>query len=95
MPWPTPCRARGAAVWNDVRRGADCPEIDAYRQELHDAALTSGQQQADAEEPRGEEAMQQHGKVADREAGVAPDVQQSCPAAFGNSDIYGGAWINR
>jgi hypothetical protein len=88
-------RTYGAAVWNDVRRGADCPEIDAYRQELHNAAVASGQQQADAEEPRGEEAMQQHGKVADREPGVAPDVQQSCPLAFGNSDIYGGAWANR
>jgi hypothetical protein len=88
-------RTYGAAVWNDVRRGADCPEIDAYRQELHDAAVASGARQADAEEPRGEEARQQHGKVADREAGVAPDVQQSCPAAFGNSDIYGGSWANR
>ena len=88
-------RTYGAAVWNDVRHGADCPEMDSYRQELHDAAVASGVQQADAEEPRGEEAMQQHGKVADREPGVAPDVQQSCPAAFGNSDIYGGAWANR
>ena len=51
-----PPRTYGAAVWNDVRRGADCAEINAYRQELHDAAVASGQQQADAEEPRGEEA---------------------------------------
>jgi hypothetical protein len=88
-------RTYGAAVWNDVRRGADCPEIDAYRQELHDAALATGQQQADAEEPRGEEDIAQHGKTAPREPGVAPDVQQACPLAFGNSDIYGGAWANR
>lgn len=88
-------RTYGAAVWNDVRRGADCAEIDAYRQELHDAAVATGARQADAEEPRGEEDKQQHGKLADREPGVAPDVQQSCSAAFGNTDIYGGAWANR
>jgi hypothetical protein len=88
-------RTYGAAVWNDVRRGEDCPEIDAYRQELHDAAVATGQQQADAEEPRGEEDIMQHGKTAPREPGVAPDVQQACPLAFGNSDIYGGAWANR
>ena len=75
--------------------GADCPEIDAYRQELHDAAVATGQQQADAEEPRGEEDREQRGKLAEREPGEAPDVQQNCPTAFGNSDIYGGAWANR
>jgi hypothetical protein len=25
---------------------------------------------------------------------VAPDVQQVCPATFGNSDIYGGSYLN-
>ena len=89
-------RTYGAAVWNDVRRGADCPEMDAYRQELHDAAVTSGAQTADAEEPRGEELAASGGKsAADRAEGVAPAVQTDCPATFGNTDIYGGAWANR
>jgi hypothetical protein len=89
-------RSYGAAVWNDVRNGADCPEVDAYRQELHDAAVASGTQTAEAEEPRGEELAGARGKrTAEREVGEAPDVQRDCPVTFGNSDIFGGAWANR
>jgi len=28
------------------------------------------------------------------EPAVAPDVQQVCPATFGNSDIFGGSYPN-
>jgi hypothetical protein len=82
-------RTYGAAVWNDVRNGADCPAIDAYRQALHDAAVASGTQTAQAEEPRGES---DGDAQPDQEAPSAPAVQQACPAAFGNSDIFGGAY---
>jgi hypothetical protein len=78
-------RSYGMSVWNDVRNAADCPAIDEYRQDLHDEAVATGQQTAEAEEPRGES---EEGE--DPAAGpVAPDVQQVCPATFGNSDIYG------
>jgi hypothetical protein len=73
-------RSYGAAVWNDVRNGADCPAIDRYRQGLHDEAVATGAPTAEAEEPGG---------GADQEAPSAPAVQAECPAAFGNSDIYG------
>jgi hypothetical protein len=56
-------RTYGAAVWNDSRRGADCPAIDTWRQ-----ALQNGQ------------------------SPPAPAPQQDCPAAFGNSDIFGGTY---
>ena len=71
-------------MWNDVRNAADCPAIDAYRQDLHDEAVATGQPTAEAEEPRGES---EEGEDAD--APVAPAVQQVCPANFGNSDIFG------
>jgi hypothetical protein len=90
-------RDYGAAVWNDVRAAADCTEIDEYRQELHDAAVATGEQTAEAEEPRGEELAAQHGgrpNAEEREEGEAPDVQQVCPLTFGNTDIFGGSWAN-
>lgn len=50
------------AVWNDVRNGADCPAIDAWR-----ASLEAG-----TPIPR-------------------PAPESACPAAFGNTDIFGAA----
>jgi hypothetical protein len=83
-------RNYGAAVWNDMRNGADCPAVDAYRQALHDEAVATGQQTAEAEEPRGESSGEAE---ADDPAGPQPPApQQQCPANFGNSDIYGGAF---
>jgi hypothetical protein len=84
-------RDYGAAVWNDVRDAADCPAIDEYRQELHEEALASGQQTAEAEEPRGEVERDKPNQGEDEPA-VAPDVQQVCPATFGNTDIFGGSY---
>jgi hypothetical protein len=58
----------GAGVWNDVRNGADCPAIDAWRA----AAQTA---------------------IEDGTAVPAkPAPQQDCPATFGNTDIFGGAF---
>jgi hypothetical protein len=84
-------RTYGTAVWNDVRNGADCPAIDTYRQALHNEAVATGQQTAEAEEPRGEEDRgSSSGRDQEEEdPAVAPPVQQSCPANFGESDIYG------
>jgi hypothetical protein len=62
--YATATRTYGAAVWNDARRAADCPAIDAYRQALQDGNTSA----------------------------TPPDVQQQCPATFGNSDIFGGSY---
>jgi hypothetical protein len=87
-------RTYGTAVWNDVRNAADCPAIDAYRQDLHDAAVASGAATADAEEPRGEMLREARGHKTQGEDGGPPAVQQACPSSFGNSDIYGGSFPN-
>jgi hypothetical protein len=79
-------RTYGVAVWNDVRDGLDCPAIDEYRQALHDEAVATGVPTAEAEEPGGGE---DRGTQQGQDPAVAPPVQQSCPATFGNSDIFG------
>jgi hypothetical protein len=87
-------RTYGAAVWNDTRRAADCPAIDAYRLALHNEAVAAGGPVADPEEPRGEEdAVHQAFKTQEPDA-VAPPVQQVCAGTFGNSDIFGGTYAD-
>jgi hypothetical protein len=87
-------RTYGAAVWNDTRAAADCPAIDAYRRALHEQAVAIGAPVADPEEPAGEQdAVHQAFKTQEADA-VAPPVQQDCPATFGNSDIFGGTYLD-
>ena len=90
-------RTYGAAVWNDVRNAANCPAIDAFRQDLHDEATATGVRQADPEEPRGaEEFEKDHGMLAEpTDPATPPDVAVACSGrTFGNSDIYGGVWLD-
>jgi hypothetical protein len=83
-------RTYGAGVWNDVRNAADCPAIDEYRQELHEQSEETGVPSAEPEEPRGAEDRERDQGEDEAEA---PDVQRVCPATFGNSDIFGGSWL--
>ena len=77
-----------------MRNGADCPAIDAYRQDLHDEAVATGppDRRGGGAARRGPRAART--KASRRTEGEAPDVQQECPATFGNSDIYGGSWAD-
>ena len=43
-----------------------------------------------SEEPRGAEDRE---RDQGEDEAVAPDVQVVCPAMFGNSDIFGGRWL--
>jgi hypothetical protein len=82
-------RTYGTAVWNDMRNGADCPDVDTYRQELHEEAVATGVQTAEAEEPD-DSGLPEQGA----DAPVAPAIQTDCPANFGNSDIFGGSYAD-
>src|SRR6266850_1180135 len=54
-----------AGVWIDVRMGADCPAIDAWR-----ASVQAGSPI------------------------THPRPQSDCPPTFGNSDIFGGSFLD-
>jgi hypothetical protein len=86
--YSTATRSYSMSVWNDMRLGADCDDIDEYRQELHEEAVATGQRTAEPEEPRGAE-DRERGRDQEEDEPEAPDVQQDCPPAFGNSDIFG------
>jgi len=73
----------GTAVWNDVRRAADCPAIDAYRQALITAALSTGGPLVSGKDD---------GEAPTEALGDRPAPLADCPPGFGNSDIYGGSY---
>jgi hypothetical protein len=68
------------AAWNDVRNAADCPAIDAYRQDYVAAVLTGNAQPAD-EDPDAD--------TAASPTPVPPAPNLACPPTFGNTDIFG------
>ena len=75
------------SVWNDVRDAADCAAVDQYRQALHDEAVATGP--ADRRGRGAARRERREGERSPEDAVDAPDVQQVCPANFGNSDIFG------
>jgi hypothetical protein len=58
---------RAVAVWNDMREGLPCDDVDEWRADVQEA-----------------------GPPLD--ASERPEIQQVCPATFGNSDIW--AWAS-
>ena len=77
-----------------MRNAANCPAVDEYRQELHEEAVATGTQTAEAEEHRGEELGMRRGQKEQEEEEAGPPVAQACPPNFGNSDIYGGSYAD-
>jgi hypothetical protein len=76
-------RDYGAAAWNDVRNAADCPAIDAYRQDFV-AAVQAGTAQPADEDP--------DSAASAPATPVQPAPNATCPVTFGNSDIFGGSY---
>jgi hypothetical protein len=77
----------GVAVWNDVRNGADCPAMDAWRASLRtstDPIPTGSSREQEGDED--DAPVDAPGDVPT----PAPSVQ--CPATWGNSDIYASSY---